>query len=124
MQSATSARPALDASVFEVHLWNAPISESDSAANANEPRPPAPNLELIAIITEGERYLAALYEVGADRLYIVAGGERLGRLDIVGVSADGVDLRDGARTYRLSLSPSPLRPGSRLSLAPAEESRP
>ena len=121
--SADHPHHSLDASVFQVRLWNAPVEADQELADKPEP-PPPPNLELIAIITESERRLAALYEVGADRLHVIGAGERIGRLEILQVDAGGVELRDGSRTYRLSISPAPVERGARLTLGPADEVRP
>jgi len=122
--SADHPHPSFDASVFQVRLWNAPVEADQELADKSEPPPPPPNLELIAIITESERRHAALYEVGADRLHVIGAGERIGRLEILQVDAGGVELRDGSRTYRLSISPAPVERGARLTLGTADEVRP
>lgn len=115
---------AFDASLFQIRLWHAPLAEEPpSEANAQS-SPPAPNLELIAIIDERDRYLAAIYDLGADRLHIVADGQQIGRLHVVAISGDGVDLREGSRLFRLALSPSPARHGEVISLRSSEEVRP
>lgn len=113
-----------DASVFQVRLWSAPV-ESDEALAANrEPPAPPPNLELIAIITESQRHLAALYEIGADRLHIAAAGDRIGRLEIIQVDSGGVDFRDGSRAFRLSLTPPPSGSETHLTLGASEDVHP
>jgi hypothetical protein len=118
------AKPAFDASVFQVRLWNAPVQSESAAASKEEALPPPPNLELIAIITESERLVAALYEVGADQLHMVSRGDHVGRLEIGNVDARGVDLRDGSRTFRLALTPAPAEPGTRLTLGQHDGSQP
>ncbi len=120
---AAAPRHTLDASSFEVRLWNAPVQPESPTASKDEPSAP-PNLELIAIITETDRLVAALYEVGADRLHMVTTGDRIGRLEIRQVDARGVDLRDGSRSFRLSLTPSPVEPGTRLTLGQSEGVQP
>ncbi len=112
-----------DASVFQVQLWNAPARSFESVAVKPEPVPP-PNLELIAIITESDRLVAALYEIGADRLHLVGAGERIGRLEIVGLDSGGVELRDGSRTFRLEMTQPPPEPGTRLTLGRGDEVQP
>lgn len=97
--------------------------ESATASKEEDP-PPPPNLELIAIITESERLVAALYEVGADRLHMVAAGDRVGRLEIEKVDQRGVDLRDGSRTFRLALTPPPAESGTRLTLGRHQGTQP
>lgn len=120
----TASSPApFDASVFQVQLWNAPARSDETLATKPEPVPP-PNLELIAVITESDRLLAALYEIGADRLHIVGAGERIGRLEIVRVDSGGVELRDGARTFRLLITPAPPDRGTRLTLGQGDEVHP
>lgn len=118
------AKPAFDASVFQVRLWNAPVQSDSATASREEAPPPPPNLELIAIITESERLVAALYEVGADQLHMVSTGDHVGRLEIENVDARGVDLRDGSRTFRLALTPAPAEPGTRLTLGQHDGTRP
>ena len=121
--AAAAPKPALDASVFQVRLWNAPVQPESATASKDEPTAP-PNIELIAIITEPDRLVAALYEVGADRLHMVTTGDRIGRLEIRQVDDRGADLRDGSRTFRLELTPSPVEPGTRLTLGQPEGVQP
>ncbi len=121
---AGAPEPPFDASVFQVRLWNAPV-ESDTALAANrEPPPPPPNLELIAIISESQRRLAALYEIGADRLHIAAAGDRIGPLEILKVDSGGVDLRDGSRAFRLTITPPPSGSQTHLTLGERDEVHP
>lgn len=116
------ARPGLDASAFNVSLWNVPtIAESTPAKE--EPPLPASNLELIAIICESGRYLAALYEIDADRLHIVGSGERIGRLEVAEVDSRSVNLRDGSKRFRLTISPQPALPQSRLTVLNMEDGK-
>jgi len=119
-----AAEPPFDASVFQVRLWNAPVAPDEALAANREPPPPPPNLELIAIITESQRHLAALYEIGADRLHIAAAGDRIGRLEILQVDSGGVELRDGSRAFRLSITPPPSGAETHLTLGEPEEVRP
>jgi hypothetical protein len=124
-QSLGSAKPRLvDASAFQVQLWNPP-PEPISAQQAREEPPPTPppNLELVAIIAEGDGYLAAIYEANRDILHIVGQGQRLERFEIVAVTREAVQLRDGARNLRLALTPAPPpRRRDRLGMAePAAE---
>ncbi len=121
--TAAASKPALDASVFQVRLWNAPVQPESATASKDEPSAP-PDLELIAIITESDRLVAALYEVGADRLHMVTTGDRIGRLEIRQVDARGVDLRDGSRSFRLALMPNPVEPEARLTLGQSEGVQP
>lgn len=115
----------LEPSIFQVRLWNAPPAPIDETlAAASEPPPPPPKLELIAIITQGQRRSAALYDIGADRLHVVVEGERIGSALVLAVTASEVQLRDGARTYRLAISPTPVEPAGRLSSAEGGEARP
>lgn len=116
--------PPFDAAVFQVRLWNAPVAPGEALAANSEPPAPPPNLELIAIITESQRYLAALYEIGADRLHIAGAGDRIGRLEILQVDSGGVDLRDGSRSFRLSISPPPSGSETHLTLGASEEVHP
>ncbi|MCC6909701.1 MAG: hypothetical protein IT430_17330 [Phycisphaerales bacterium] len=110
--------------MFQVRLWNAPVEPESATAGKDEPPAPPPNLELIAIITESQRLVAALYEVGADQLHMVSTGDHIGRLEIGNVDARGVDLRDGSRTFRLALTPAPAEPGTRLTLGEHDGSQP
>lgn len=121
---AAAPEPPFDASVFQVRLWNAPTQSDEALAASREPPAPPPNLELIAIITESQRYLAALYEIGADRLHIAAAGDRIGRLEILQVDSGGVDLRDGSRAFRLSITPPPSGSETHLTLGASEEVHP
>ncbi len=121
---AGNPEPPFDASVFQVRLWNAPVEPNATLADKREPPPPPPNLELIAIITESERYVAALYETGADRLHIAAAGDRIGRLEILLVDSGGVDLRDESRAFRLSITPPPSGSVTDLTLGEPDEVHP
>ncbi len=121
---AGTPEPPLDASVFQVRLWNAPVAPDEALAANREPPPPPPNLELIAIITESQRCVAALYEIGADRLHIAAAGDRIGRLEILQVDSGGVDLRDGSRAFRLSITPAPSGSVTHLTLGDPDEEHP
>lgn len=96
-------RAPLDASAFEVQLWNAPPKPVGATAPRPTPAPPL-NLDLIAIISESNECKAALYERASDRLHVVAPGARIGRLEVLRVDASGVELRDGDRVLRLSLA--------------------
>lgn len=118
------AKLPFDASVFQVRLWNAPVQSEPAAARKEEDLLPPPDLDLIAIITESERLVAALYEVGADQLHMVSRGDHVGRLEVENVDARGVDLRDGSRTFRLALTPAPAEPGTRLTLGQRDGSQP
>lgn len=93
----------LDLAVFDVDLWNAPGPSPIAAAEAEPPQPP-PNLQLIAIVTENSRYLAALYDSDSDRLHIAGAGESIGSLEIIAVDAGGVELRGGSTQFRLTIS--------------------
>lgn len=122
--SEPSPRPHLDASAFEVRLWNAPMATDNSIASGDEPPLPTPNLELIAIITQDGQCLAALYDSTGDQLHIAGIGQHIGRLEIIQVDPGGVDLRDGSRNYRLKITPTPASSPREVALAGSEEGEP
>ena len=112
-QSESSEQQApIDPNVFALKLWNpAPNPpKTVQTAEASPTSPPAPqplNIQLIGIITDmvdGQPVQkAAMYDGDADRLLIIADGQRL-REHIVRVLPSGVvELVDGqtTRQYRL-----------------------
>ncbi|MCC6910311.1 MAG: hypothetical protein IT430_20445 [Phycisphaerales bacterium] len=125
-QSEHRADRAIDLAVFDVNLWHAPEPSPIAAVEAEPPQPP-PNLELIAIVAEGSRYLAALYDATSDRLHIAGAGESIGSLQIIGVDAGGVELRGPSRQFRLTirtLASGPRESIDAMLLARQEQSEP
>ena len=97
-------RAPLDISGFAAVLWHvpaeaAPPSKPKVAAATSRPL----RLQLIGITTEEGVRHAALYDLDADRLLIVAAGDRIGDHEVATVDDDAVELTDGQRTTRLAL---------------------
>lgn len=99
----------INPSVFAVALWNpAPPAQGQTAADSTPPAPPSPlNIQLIGIITDTVDGIpiqkAAIYDADADRLLIIADGEKLREHVVRVLSAGVVELVDGetTRQYRL-----------------------
>lgn len=115
-QAPIEPAPSIDSKLLAIKLWNAPpppppaASEKDAVASAKPLR-----LQLIGIIDDEDGMRrAAIYDVDSDRLYIVAGGERLGDdmtggskgsgQTVIQIAAKEVTLSDGKTTRRLVLA--------------------
>lgn len=92
-----------DQGAFVVRLWNPPPEVRDALVDGQTAPPPKPpRLQLIGIIDDGRQLRAALYDPEADRLLIVATGDRVKQHTIT-ITADAVELANGRATHRLTL---------------------
>ena len=104
VDSAEGAKAATaddDVSAFRAPLWVAP--PPPPAPPSVAPPPPPLKLQLLAVIREGDRYKAMLYDPDADRIVVASEGERLGERTVESVSAAGVQIRDGNGLRTLAL---------------------
>src|SRR5262249_54813913 len=98
-----STTPALDTTAFQVALWNPPPdAKADEVAKPAEARKP-PNLQLIGIIHEEGILKAAIYDGDADRLFIVASGDRISDREVTVIAEKSVELSDGTSVFHMVL---------------------
>lgn len=96
---------------FRAPIWTASPQSATAVDNADPVlTPPASlQLDLIGIVQEpgpvsGEpRYLAAVFDRGEHRIFVVGSGERVGDFEVQSVDATAVDLRRGDQLVRLEL---------------------
>lgn len=102
----------LDTTAFNIALWNppppAPPPEEESKQNKTTEQPPAPpsqlDVQLVAIVRDGDQRRAALYDASTERLAIFAEGQALESGPVVTAVTDvHVDLEASGRRYRLTL---------------------
>ena len=98
--------PQLDPQVFAIKLWRVPPAPVVATAQASPPVKP-PNLRLVGIISESGRHMAAIYDVDADRLVIVASGDHIGQYNVTAITSSEVELSDGQVTQKLALLQEP-----------------
>lgn len=62
-------------------------------------------MELLALesASDEQRARAALYLVNLDTVVLARAGDTIASVTLEGIDADGVLIREGARTYRLDL---------------------
>ena len=94
-----------DQRAFAIKLWRVPAKPVEVAQSAEPPK--ASNLQLIGIINENGVHRAAIYDVEADRLLILASGDHIGKYSITSVTPKSVELSDGRATQTLKLSQEP-----------------
>lgn len=94
----------IDTAIFSnARLWNPPpVAVPAQPQVAQNPSKPF-RLQLIGIIHEGEQLHAALYDPDADRIVIVASGQRINDLTVVSVGTKTVELSDGQSKHELRL---------------------
>ncbi len=107
-QNASSSRQMypIDLDVLgRVQLWNPPASPIPEAApQVRQVRAPLTSeVELLAIVREGSKTRAALFDPVADRVVFVGAGEVIAGLAIKAVHDAGVILTDGAQDLELIL---------------------
>ncbi len=110
-KSSGSSPFALDESAFRAPLWIAPPAPAPPPPARVEPRPEPPpppmRLQILAIVRgEGDEGggRALLYDPDADRPVWVSAGQALGARRIERVTADAVEIRDGAYVRTLALA--------------------
>lgn len=92
----------LDVASFEVALWNPPPKAAPPAPAVVERAEPL-RLQLLGIVHTAEGLRAALYDPEDDRIHLVADGESIGRVAVVRVADQVVELADGRRTHLLRI---------------------
>lgn len=96
----------LDLSAFQVTLWNAPPppqSEEPQSPPVRTARQPL-TMQLIAITTDGDQRIAALFDPATDQLHLVTVGDSIDQLSITVISEIHVELDDGRGPRRLELT--------------------
>lgn len=95
--------PRLDPDAFRTaRLWNPP-PEPVQAEKQKEVIVRRPELELIGIIEEDGRYLAALYDLDQNEMRIVASGDRIEPFQVAAITAEEVRLEDGRHVALLAI---------------------
>lgn len=101
-----AAPGALDVAAFHVPLWIAPpVPPPPAPPPRPAPEPPPFKLQVLAIVEDGvgEGHRALMYDPDSDRPFWVRGGSEVGSRSILRVTAESVDVRDGALTRTLML---------------------
>ncbi len=92
---ATKQVAALDLAAFRVPLWVAEPAPPPPPEPVVAVTPPPPlNLQLLAIVREGQVYKAAVYDPDLDRILVVAAGEKVGTRSVQRVDKATMTLRD------------------------------
>lgn len=99
----------LSAASFQVPIWQsgpAPAVAPEPTTQVS-PQGRAP-MELLALesASDEQRARAALYLVNLDTVVLARAGDTIASVTLEGIDADGVRIREGARTYRLDLTRS------------------
>jgi hypothetical protein len=110
-EPARLALTPLDLAAFRAPLWVAPPPPPPAPAPpAPAPPPPPLKLQLLAVVSEGGVYKAALYDPDADRITIAGPGDTIAGRTIKEVRAGDVTLTDGGKPRTLSLRPEGSTP--------------
>ena len=106
----------LDLAAFDAPIWQEPKDAQATTLADTQARPTVrfPDLELIAIIRDGEQFRAAVYLPSIDQLIIAGIGEPIGAgLSVSEVTADAVELERAGHARRFELKkPQTLRLGA------------
>lgn len=95
---------AVDVAAFRVPIWVAEPAPPPPPAPVTPPPPPAPlKLQLLAIVNENGVYRAAVYDPDADKLLVVAAGEKIGSRRVEKVDKSAVTLADDTGKRVLAL---------------------
>ncbi len=106
-QNSLRIRP-LGLAGFDAPVWQEPKTERATTLATAQQTPTVrfPDLELIAIVHEGDAYRAAIYLPAIDELVIAGAGESIGgdlALTVSGVTADAVTIAHAGNTRRIEL---------------------
>lgn len=91
----------LDLAAFDAPIWQLPEQERLKTLADTQARPTVrfPDVDLIAIVRDGDQFRAAVYLRSIDELVIAGSNEQIGEgLSVVDVTTDGVELGFAGKT--------------------------